>query len=283
VSPGPEDPDNKVRRTREGVYANADVVFMFVRIETEGLTACPRSSGTKRCDWAPWWPCERCEVEAALGKPVDATRPSDIAIAYALRIWAMYEDALGDRAAPIHRAHEEGMLLQESERRRLSPRLQERKSRLIRNRLLNDARFNEKLEVFSAAHEILMQGQWLEPDGSGLTPEEASTLQGLQRGHFPELPPHIRDAAEKRVAERASRARGEKRKDVRWSRADRRRLLTLPSLSFRQQLGLGLSHETDPRKLARLVSELRRQARKRGLLPPDHDRRRRDARDQTAD
>lgn len=281
MAPRPENSDNKFWRTREGVYSNPDVVSMFVRIETEGLTACPRSSGTNRCDWADAWPCERCEVETALGVPIDPERPSDLVIAHVLRIWAEYEDYFGlDRQGEIHRAHKEGKLLPEFDRARLSPRLQGRQSALIRNRLVKTARINHRLEVLSAAEEILMQRQWLSPDGmlmypsgSGLDPSEARALRALQRGRDAVLPAQIRQDAEELVDRRARRARGEIPRTVRVG-PDRHRVATYTNPSFSDQLG-DIRTETDPRKLALLVAELRRKAKKRGLLPPDHDRRKR--------
>jgi hypothetical protein len=80
--------------------------------------------------------------------------------------------------------------------------------------------------------------------------------------------------SEEFVTRRERRERGElpRKVRVRVSKTSRVTLPTFELPPFTVQMGR-LAHERDPPEIARLVRELRRQAKQHGFLPPDHDKR----------
>ena len=73
---------------------------------------------------------------------------------------------------------------------------------------------------------------------------------------------------------RKQRVRGELPRSRRVSATDRHRVPTFETPSFTEQLGR-LADDDREHEIAKLVRELRRQAKDLGFLPRDHDRRRR--------
>jgi hypothetical protein len=271
---GQPDPrkSNLTVRTREGVYGNRDVMAVFMRIELEGLTACSKAQPSDSCTWRPFFPCERCMVEDALGKPVDHRWPDDVAIAHALRIEAEFRDYEAvDRVNEILAADREERLLTPVERE-LAPAEKWRRSAERRDQLLRIAETNARTELASIAFETLVALQWT-PD---FTATQAADLRALHRWHrvggdLPALSKATTKQAKSRMARRRGEAARTKPGEIRVSSTDRRRVLSLPP-SFSTQLGR-LRSEQDERELRSLVRQLRHQAKQRGLLPGDYNRR----------
>jgi hypothetical protein len=86
--------------------------------------------------------------------------------------------------------------------------------------------------------------------------------------------PGLRREAEAVLRERSRRVRGETRRDKRVSATDRRRLSTFDAPSFREQIR-PIATASTPAEIERAVQNYRRAAKRRGVLPVDHDRRRR--------
>jgi hypothetical protein len=260
-------------RTREGVYGNPDVMAVFLRIELEGLATCSKAQPSDPCTGEPFFPCERCLVEDALDRPVDHRWPDDLAIAHALQIEAEFRDYEAvDRVNEILAADREERLLAPAERE-LPPAEKWRRSAERRDQLLPSAEMNDRTEIASVAFETLAALQWT----SGFTATQAADLDALHRWHRvggdpPALSKATTKQAKRRVARRRREAARTRPGEIRTSSTDRRRVLSLTP-SFSTQLRR-LRTEQDERELRSLVRQLRHQAKQRGRLPEDYDRRR---------
>ena len=276
--------------------ARPDVYAVFVSIETHGLQACDDCEANWLCREGIWR-CEHRQVERRLGWPVDLRKPSDLAIAFALKIEGEHHADIGrDRAAELFEAGNAGLLSPED-----------------RNALLKVEYANRESELVSAAYEVTTGcNLWssippeagLRPDRErrwrgDLTDEEQIEKRKLEEARFnagltaadrlryealtePQpieevrwdlIPREVQGGAEKLVEHRAKEARGELPRTRRISRTDRSRMRTYVNLPFTEQLG-AIATETDPSKLEQAIRELRRQAKQLGFLPRDHDRRR---------
>jgi hypothetical protein len=244
----------------------------FMRIELEGLFACTRESGVP-CEWQPL-ACERCMVEESLGRLVDRRWPDDHAIARALQIEAEVRDyeAVG-RVDDILAADREERLLTPDERR-LPPAERWTRSAERRDQLLPSAEFNDRAELASVAFENLVTLQ-SSPEFADAQQADLQALHAWHRrgGEPPELSPATTRQAKRRIAQRRRAATRTKTGEIRVSSTDRRRAPALLPPSYSKQLGR-IRAEQDEHELRRLVRQLRHQARQRGLLPRDYDRRR---------
>ena len=270
--PNPRKSNLAESRTREGVYGNPDVMAVFMRIESEGLTACSKTWAADACTGEPLFPCERCMVEERLGTPVDSRWPDDLAIAHALQIEAEFRDYEAvDRAKDILAADLDGRLLT-AEERGLGAAERWRRSAERRDQLLPSAETNDRTELASVAFETLVALQWT----SVFTATQAADLRALHHWHRaggdpPTLSATTTKQAKRRMARRRREAARTKPGEIRVSRIDRQRVLSLTP-SFSKQLGR-LRNEQDPRELRNLIRQLRHQAKTRGLLPRDYNRR----------
>ncbi len=96
---------------------------------------------------------------------------------------------------------------------------------------------------------------------------EASRGRGMS-----DLSPDVRAEAEALVEYRRRSAAGQIPRDRRVFKANRRRVKTFVNPSFSKQLGR-LRTEQGERELRSLVRQLRQQAKQRGLLAPNYNRR----------
>jgi hypothetical protein len=276
---------NSRRRTtpiRPDVYAE------LLRLDTRGLDACAGDCAQHR----PLPLCEHHQVEERLGYPVDPKRPPDLAIGHALRLIAEQYDYEGaDRVTEIVTACEEG---------RISP--------ATRNRLLAVEHANNESSVRSAAFEVMVarsgysridtiaDRRWRsdldEHERDQRRQLENARLNGTLTGKdrdlylnltepqplepidWSTLPPGLYDEAARLVETEKRRARGELPRTRRVSSSDRRRVSTFETPFFRTQLG-AIATADAPTAIEREVRNLRRHAKRLGLLPSDHDRRRR--------
>jgi hypothetical protein len=249
-------------------------------------------NANKKLDW-PLGRCEHHEVEARLGHPVDPDDPSDLAIGIALRRVAEQREYEG--------ADHEAAILEAGNAGQISPD--------TRNRLLRVGYENHEREVEAAAFEILTTRFGCSSIGktrdrrwrsdlsdeeqrerrrlvdvlvnSGFSAEDRAAYVRLTEPQpvapvdWSQLPPGLYDEAERLVERRRRAARGELPRTRRMSPTDRRRIPTFETPSFRAQLGR-IATATTPGELERAVRDLRRSAKRLGLLPPGHDRRRRE-------
>jgi hypothetical protein len=277
-----EQRDRSTTRIRPDAYAELD------RLDREGLETCDGGCARR-------WPlglCEHHELEARLGYPVDPGRPSDYAIGMALRLVAEQREYEG--------ADHEAAILEASKAGVISP--------ATRNRLLEIEFENHEREVEAAALEILTTRYGWSSVGttrerrwrSDLSAEEQRERRRLEEARFnggldredrqihKELtayaplepvdwsrqPDGARRQAERLVQQRQRRARGELPRTRRVSKIDRHRMPTFETPSFRAQIGQ-VATATTPMEIERAVRDLRRNAKRLGLIPSGHDRRRR--------
>ncbi len=232
------------------------------------------------------------QVERELGYRIDPKSPTDLAIGHALRLIAeqyVYEGA--ERVTEIIEAHSEGRI-----------------SSATRTRLLAIEHTNHESAVRSAAVEILSSHYGYStidatPDrrwrsnlnareqrerrrlenariNGGLSDDDYTLCLKLTEPQPPEpidwstLPAGLYDDAERLVEARRRRIRGQLPRTRRISPSNRRRLPTFETPSFRAQLG-AIATAKAPTAIERAVRDLRRNAKRLGHLPTDHDRRRR--------
>jgi hypothetical protein len=265
-------------RTRDQAYAE------LVRLDTHGLDSCSGDCGNL-------WPLGRCEhheVEARLGYTVDPGRPSDLAIGHALQLLAeqsAYESSMvGDptsREAAIREAHSAGQISwkrcvellqaewtgQENELRsaafEIAP-VAEPRRRWRRN--LDDDELDPRRRLELAR----MNEGWTKADVALYeTLTEPAPLAPLES---------LYTAAELRWAKRLTdwrrrQATGTLPRNKPVSQSDRRRIPTYVTPPLHVQLGV-IPAATQPAEFERAVRDLRRNAKRRGLHPPNLDRRR---------
>jgi hypothetical protein len=264
--------------------ARVDAYIELVRIDCHGLETCAGDCGS-----LPFGRCEHHEVEHRLQRVVNARRPDDLAIAYALRLEAELRDDEGfDHLALIREAVEAGAIDAET---------------AVRYLAIEST--NRDREIESAAFEIMTERQghsdiastperrWrddLTPAeqrerrylqearfNGGLTPEdrarhyELTAPQPVDPVDWKRLPPGVYGEAETRVTLRRLHAAG-KRPERRVSTTDRSRQPSYVRRPLSAQLGQIVTSE-DPRVLVRGVRDLRRNAKRLGFHSSDHDRR----------
>ena len=274
--PNPRKPNLAESRTREGVYGNPDVMAVFMRIELKGLTPCTKAQPADPCAGEPFFPCERCMVEEKLGGPVDPRWPEDLAIAYALQVEAAFRgyEAV-DRANDILTADLDGRLLTAKERTSLSQSERWKRSAERRDQLLDSAEFNDRTEMESAAFEVLLlrRARRILADQAPSAEEDKMRVEVSRGAGMSVLGEDVRADAEALVGYRRRAAAGEIPRDRRVSKTNRQRVPTFVNPSFSMQLGR-LRTEQDECEMRSLVRQLRHQAKQRGLLPREYDRRR---------
>jgi hypothetical protein len=114
----------------------------------------------------------------------------------------------------------------------------------------------------------------------GLTPEDRLRYEQLtaprpiEAVEWSRLPAGLYDQAERRVEQRRLRAAGLLPRDQRTPGEIRHRLPSYNNPSFGRQIGK-INTTTDPFVLQRAVRDLRRNAKRLGLFPASHDRRKR--------
>jgi hypothetical protein len=278
--------ENRPRSTR----IRLDAYAQLARLDTEGLESCGGGCGQQ-------WPhvrCEHHEVESRFGYALNPARPLDLAIRHALLVIAEQQEYEG-----VDPADREASIIEASSAGRISP---ER-----RNELLAIEYSNEESSIDAAAFELLTardggssvgssrDRRWradLDEDeqrerrrleelrfNGGLTAEDRllydklTEPQRLESPDWAEFPDGLRDDAERVVARRRRRARGKLPRSVRVSPSDRRRRPTFEVPSFREQIG-AIATATTPAEIERAVRDFRRAAKRRGVLPAGHDRRR---------
>jgi hypothetical protein len=258
------------------VYGNPDVMAVFMRIELEGLTVCTKAQPADPCAGEPFFPCEQCMVEERLGGPVDPRWPDDLAIAYALQVEAAFRDYEAvDRVNDILTADLDGRLLTAEERKSLSESEQWKRSAERRDQLLDSAEINDRTEMESAAYEVLLfrRARRILADQAPEAEEEKMRVEVSRGAGMSVLSEDVRSEAEALVEYRRRASAGEIPRDRRVSKTNRQRIPTFANPSFGKQLGR-LRTEEDERKLRSLVRQLRHQAKQRGLLSREYDRRR---------
>jgi hypothetical protein len=274
-------PHHSTTRIRPDAYA------ALIRLDTDGLQSC---GGDCSQSW-PLWRCEHHELEARLGYALNPARPSDLAIGVALRLIAAQCDYEGaDHETPIIRASNAGLITPETRNRLLSIEHE------IRERDLEDSVF--ELLTTRYGRSSIGSGRdrrWrsdLDDDerrerrrleqlrfNAGLAPEDRVAYENLTEPQpldpidWHLLPDGLRDDAERLLGQRRRRARGELPRSVRVSATDRRRRPTFEVPSFRAQIG-AIATASTTAEIERAVRDLRRAAKRRGLLPAEHDRRR---------
>jgi hypothetical protein len=275
--------DNKQATTR----IRPDAYAELIRLDTKGLETC--SGGCKR-RW-PLGRCEHHEVEHQLGYEVDPAHPSDLAIREALLLIAEQCDYEGaDHEQEILKACNAGRISPEMCNRLLEAEtdVHERDFEAVAFELLTtrygwsnidsapDRRWrtdldNEERRQRHRLEELRFSG--------GFEPEDRAVYQKLtepaplERMDWGQLPEGLRDEAERIAQKRKRRARGQLPRSVRVSAIDRRRLPTFEVPSFRDQIG-AIATASTPAEIERAVRDYRRAAKRLGLLPPEHDRRR---------
>ena len=267
-------------------------------LDTEGLSRC--TACDEHCR-SGLWSCQYRRVEQRLGRPVDHRHPDDVAIGVALQIEAE------DRA--YEGRNHQALIVQAANEGTITP---QRRNLLLR---LDRAFLTD--EVAAAAVEIVYgTDEWAslryEPGfrplrdrvwrddlneaeqterhrleetrfNAGLSPNDVTsyevltTFQPAERPSLSQLPDDLLRAAHDRVRIRKQRVRGELLRTRRVSAIDRHRVRTFETPSFNEQLGRRLASEHREREIAKLVRELRRQAKDLGFLPRDHDRRKKPA------
>jgi hypothetical protein len=265
-----------------------DAYRELVRIDLGGVVTCGGGCGD-----LPLGRCEHHEVEYRLRRPVDPRRPDDLAIACALRLEAEYRDDDGiDYEKQIREHAAAGRITAD------------RKRRLI---TLENA--NRDREIESAAFELTTARDGRSPIGSApprrwrddLDSDETKDRGRLEQARFngglssedrkryeqltvPQpvepidwgvLPRGLYDEAEGVVNRRRDLARGYGR-DRRVPGTRHRYPAYLTPLPFSHQIGVIMTSD-DPYVLEGAVRDLRRNAKRHGFLPADHDRRRKQA------
>jgi hypothetical protein len=266
--------------------ARIDAYRALIRIDLNGLDTCPGD-----CSASPFGRCEHHEVEHRLGYPVNPDHPSDLAIAYALRLEAEFRDDDGvDYDQRIREAPEVGPISAKAKQRLLE--LEAR----TRDRAIESAAF--AIMTAEHGHSPIGSGpnrRWrgdLSPTeqderrrleearhNSGFTAEdrkryhELTKRQPIEPVDWSVLPFGLSDQAEAAVDRQRDIARG-KGRDRRIP-GTRHRLPSqlLPSLPFGHQLG-PIKTSDDPAVLEDAVRDLRRNAKRLELHDQDYDRRR---------
>jgi hypothetical protein len=213
------------------------VLLHLANLDTAGLQRC-RPDHHSLCE-AGLLPCDQRQVEHRLGRPVDPDHPDDVAIGIALQLEEEDRAYAGsDRRAIADEAYERDLISREEWLRRLANEDADRAARIE----------EAKTEILRAHRRTSRQ-----------PPPSPTTLNTM---------------SEEFVTRRERRERGElpRKVRVRVSKTSRVTLPTFELPPFTVQMGR-LAHERDPPEIARLVRELRRQAKQHGFLPPDHDKR----------
>ena len=261
-------------RTRTGVYGNRDVMTVFMRIELEGLTTCTKAQPADPCAGKPFFPCERCMVEESLGKHVDPRWPDDLAIARALQIEAEFRDYQAiDRDKDILAADLDDRLLTKDEVASLSPAEQFERSAERRDQLLLSAKINDRIEsgVSSVRRSPAAPSatQTDRPGAVGRGRPDAD--RGIPwHGHISPEPGRpcggrgVGRGSSSRRRRRIPRTGAFPRQAANESR---------PSPTRPSQAAGRLRTEQDERELRSRVRQLRHQAKHRGLLAPNYNRR----------
>jgi hypothetical protein len=253
----------------------------------QGLDSCGGG-----CASSPFGRCEHHEVEARLGYPIhQPARPSDLAIGHALQLLAeqaAYDAAMAapaaERESRIREAFEAGLISSE-----------------VHDRVLRIEWAEQEAELRAAAFEIapVAEGarRWRDDlddgerearrrlehdrDPRGWTSDDVALYESLTvpvpNPPLADLyPDEVLKAARRLLDWHKRRAKGTLARNKRVSQSDRRRIPTYVTPPLHVQLGV-IATATNPAELERAVRDLRRNAKRLGLHPPDLDRRRKAA------